>query len=160
MKIPNFIVHFARTVLALGVLVLAPSLLWAQAEGPAFVSARLVEVQSGHNAEFEAAVADISAQLEASGTDFFLVFERIRGGLPGYTIFTPDGLFNGTPPPNLDPNFVARATGASSGALLMSLAFFPELSIVPPPAERGGQFLHVRAITTSPNPWGSAITIV
>jgi hypothetical protein len=128
-----------------------PNLLSAQEDETYFATARIADVESGKELHWEAAIADISAELGAAGRDFNLVFQRIRGDLPGYTIFAPDADYLGLPPVSLDPGLIQRATANMNGNTFMTLAFDPELATNVDDDAPMPQFMTVRVFTVPPN---------
>ena len=140
----------ALSFVAAIVLMSAPQLVAAQDEGPFFVTARLIDVASGREAHAEAALADISAALEAQGRDFWVLYERIRGDLPGYTVFTPDPDFNDLPPASLDPDMVHRIQESTNGNTYVTLAVDNAATTNIPEGAPVPEFMTVRVLNVPP----------
>jgi len=130
--------------------VFTPGTTNAQAEGPTYVAARILNVRPDSIAAFEAAVAERARTEEAAGRPYFHVYERIRGDLPGYTIFAPDGLYNELPPVQADAAWQQRIRDTEDRTSLVTLAVYPELSIFGGSVEPSGEYMRVRVRTVSP----------
>ena len=116
------------SLLIAAVLVAAPSLVSAQDDGPFMASARVIDVISGKEGHVAAALADVSEAYEAAGRDLRVVYERVRGDLPAFVVFTVDEAFNDVPPVNVDAQLISRITENSNGNTYLSLAFNPALA--------------------------------
>jgi hypothetical protein len=139
-----------RQLLILGAVLLAPGLLWAQQDGPGFISVRFVEVNSGANADFVAAMRDLAEEQEASGQPALHVYQRIRGD-NGFTIITVDDAFNDLPQGNLSPGLFGRVTRTIASTSVLTMAIYPELSISSGGGlAPGGEFMRARVRTVSP----------
>jgi hypothetical protein len=134
-----------------GGLLLAPALSWGQNDGVGYINVRFVEVNSGANAEFVAAIRDLAEQLEASGQPAFHVYQRIRGD-NGYTIITIDDAFADLPEADISPALFGRVVRTIASTSVRTLAVYPQLSI-----DSGGglapsgEYMRVRVRTTSPS---------
>ena len=137
-------------------LVLAPLLLvsadsLAQEGNRPRVSIRLADVKSDSVAQFEAAIAEIGGVLEAAGRQYFHVYERVRGDLPGYSIISEDGDINGLPGVDIGGSLLDRVNHSLNGNTRLSVEFIPELGISSRDGvEPSGRYLYVRVRTTSP----------
>ena len=114
--------------LTAAVFITAPNLASAQEDGPFMLSTRLLDVQSGTEAHVESALADISAEFGNAGRPFNMVYQRIRGDLPAYVIYTPDANYNEMPPIDLDDGLIARVTDHLDGNTLLTTAINPALA--------------------------------
>jgi len=133
-------------------LVVTAPLAMAQDDGPAGVSVRIVSVKPGAEAQFEAAIADLTASLGEQGRAFYHVYQRERGdNLPSYTLITQDAVFGGVPEADIDPSIIDRIVNSTRTSNLMTVQVDPELGIqggggFEPPA----QYLRTRIRVTSP----------
>jgi len=151
MTILHSLVRDLARALAVGTLLSASTMLWAQDDGPGQISVRLVDVKADAVAQFEAAIADIGAVQQAAGRPFFHVYERIRGAA-GFTIITLDADYNELPPAPLDSDLLDRVVHSVHGSTLLTLTIYPELGI--PGAGTtapSGEFMIARVRTTSPS---------
>jgi len=148
-----FCAPVVRASLAAFLTVTAASTLWAQEDqGPAMISAILIDVKSDSVAEFEAAAADFSAAQEAAGRPFVHVYQRIRGdNLPGFVVFTLDGAYNGLPQLQPDPSIGNRIGNAVNSVSVVTVAAYGELGIDSGNMAPGGEFLTTRVRITSPS---------
>lgn len=126
---------------------------WAQdAQEPARISVRLVDVKSEAVPAFEAAIAEIAKASEAAGRPFFHVYQAVRGpDLPSFAIFTMDAAYNELPPFELPAGLVDRIQDTVNGSRLMTQEIYPELGIDSGSVKPSGEFLQVRVRTTTPS---------
>jgi hypothetical protein len=146
--------QLANALLATIFLLAAPAALWGQQlENPGLISVRLVDVRSGAEAEFEAAIAEVAAASQAAGRPYFHVFQTIRGSnLPSYSIITADGAFNDLPPLDIDASVFDRIGHSLNGNQLMTVNIAQALSIIPPSGVApSGDFMYVRVRRTTPS---------
>ena len=138
--------------LVAAVLVAVPNLLSAQEdEGPFYVTARLFDGKSGSEPEFEAAIGDIAASLTDQGRAFFVVYERIRGDLPGYVIYTPDADYNNERPLNVPAALVARVTSSVEGNTRLTMAVETGLETNIPENGQVPEIMSVRVFNVPPS---------
>ncbi len=146
--------QLARVLLVAVSLLAAPVMLSAQQlENPGLISVRLVDVRPGAAAEFEAAIAEVSAASQAAGRPYYHVFQTLRGSsLPSFSIITPEGAFNDLPPLDVDGSVFDRIGHSLNGSTLLTINIAEELSVIP---ESGvapsGDFMYVRVRRTSPS---------
>jgi len=155
MKILHLISGTMTRVLVIGALILAPLALWAQDDGPARITYRIVDVKSGHQAAFAAAIGEVSEAVQAAGLPFFHVFERVRGDLPGFVIIVSDGAYTDLPDLELGPGLISRLQNSQNGSTLLSLAVYGNLGIAAGSVEPSGDFMYIRVRTVSPGNAGA-----
>lgn len=120
----------------------------AQADVPAHINLRLIEIHAGMADDFEDLIKQrTEAEIEA-GVRFRHVFERIRGDLNGYLIVSPSD--NGEPPELDLPNNWGRnvAKTIKDHRLLTARVgprTMPGASVAP-----SGEYLYVRVRTVAP----------
>ena len=148
----NSIRSLCPPLVAITLLSVAPLSVWAQeAAEIAGVSVRIVSVKPDSAAEWEAAVADLSASFQSQGAPFFHVYERLRGdNLPSYTIISLDELFGEVPATEIDPQVLNRIVSASRTSNLVSVETYADLGIEGASLAPGGPFLRTRVRVTSP----------
>jgi hypothetical protein len=122
----------------------------AQEDDTAYIQLRMIQVQPGKMAEFQAAILQIREIYREAGYPYYHIYQGVRNNVNQFVEITPDAFFNDVPGVQLPPELGIRVTSTMNSMNLVTLAVYPQLSSPGDGVAPSGEFMTVRLRTTSP----------
>jgi hypothetical protein len=139
-------------------LTIAPTLAWAQDDGPGYINFRIQTVKHDRTMEWEALRKEMMEANRRVGRAFYHVFQRRRGPANAFLIVTPEaGLGESAPPfeslpePDIRESWFRAIDTTLDSQLVLTLQSYPDLwTLQDGPSHPSEEFLHIRIRTATP----------